>query len=185
MPEENDLKEEFIRQSQSRDHISRGPNRLYGGSATPSAYSVKKFLAIVAIVVAGALSAWAVLNNVSTESCSGVNFQGNDIAPDLIQKLQKCSPVEIFKMAEEHRGKNLQHALILYEYAAQARSHQAARVIGEMYDPLKWSSSTSPFPKPDQVNALKWYSKAYAFGDVSVQPRIQALSQVATGDKAP
>jgi serine/threonine-protein kinase len=56
----------------------------------------------------------------------------------------------------------------------------AAFAIAELYDPLHWSATSSPFSKPNAEKAKEWYGRAAGLGVAGADERLQALS--AAGD---
>ena len=54
----------------------------------------------------------------------------------------------------------------------------AAFALAELYDPLHWSASGSPFSKPNAEKARDWYRRAAGLGVAGAQARLEALQSL-------
>lgn len=176
MTNTDDLKAKFIEQEQSRNADSSS------SPGNSGEHGRRKFgkLKLLAVAGVGLLLAGWLLGGPAKPACKDVVFRGQELSDDSIASLKLCTPEQIFHIGQERRPKNLQEALILFELAARDGHGPAARTIGEMYDPHKWSRLSSPFAAPDESLALKWYKRAETLGDTGLHERIPALGGTIT-----
>ena len=88
----------------------------------------------------------------------------------------------IWPLAEDlHATGRLDHYLFLVRFLANRGYGPAALAYGELYDPLHWSTTTSPFTKPRADKARDWYEKAAALGVPEARARLAALKSAARG----
>jgi eukaryotic-like serine/threonine-protein kinase len=69
----------------------------------------------------------------------------------------------------------LDQAFALVRELANGGFGPAAFALGEMYDPLHWSSDRSPFSKPNGEKARDWYRRADQAGVAEAGGRLRAL----------
>ncbi len=72
-------------------------------------------------------------------------------------------------------SKLLQGQMLLYKYAGEHGNAEAARRMGNFYDPDTWAAETSPFSQPNQVEAARWHLQAAQAGDAQSQYRYGML----------
>lgn len=72
-------------------------------------------------------------------------------------------------------GKLPDAQFLLYKYAAEKGDAQAARSMGEFYDPNTWEQGKSPMPAPNVEQAERWLKQAAEAGDAQAQYRYGML----------
>ena len=98
-----------------------------------------------------------------------------EFSDEAAQAIRQCPAPRIVELAQAKQSASPGKALALLEFAVQQNYGPAARLIGEMYDPGFLNKNTSPFKERDAKNAMKWYNKAIALNDATVQERLQQL----------
>lgn len=96
-----------------------------------------------------------------------------------VRRLLAGSPsaADARSMADEllAEGKLPDGQFLLYRYAAEQGDAQAARTMGEFYDPNTWEQGKSPMPAPNVEEAERWLRQAAEAGDVQAQYRYGML----------
>lgn len=64
---------------------------------------------------------------------------------------------------------------LLLKYAARKGSAEAARRMGQMYDPATFAAGGGVISKPDAETAAQWYERAAAAGDIDAMVRLGAM----------
>lgn len=76
------------------------------------------------------------------------------------------SPAEAFSRATELLSDGqVEAAFLIFRYAAERGSADAATAVAAMYDPETYTPQTSPLPRPNPAVARIWYERAVAAGD--------------------
>lgn len=90
---------------------------------------------------------------------------------------QQAIPTEtLWTLAKQlHTSGRLDPAFAVLRSLAQANFGPALFALGEFYDPLYWSTTTSPLSKPNPERARAWYERAAAAGIVEARARLDAL----------
>jgi serine/threonine-protein kinase len=83
---------------------------------------------------------------------------------------------ETYRFAQEltERGR-LSDAFALLQVIARDGYAPAALAVGEMYDPVLWTSATSPFGRPNPRKAEGWYRTALERGAQGAGGRLEAM----------
>jgi hypothetical protein len=85
-------------------------------------------------------------------------------------------PAEVFANAQRLQDEgHPDDAYLLYRYAANHGEPQAALLLGTRADPAYYSADGSILPKPEPVQAIKWYRMAGAEGNAEAVARLKAL----------
>lgn len=78
------------------------------------------------------------------------------------------SPEAAFARADELFSEGqVDAAFLIYRYAAEGGHDEAAAEVAAMYDPETYTSETSPLPRPNPVEARRWYQRAVDAGNVA------------------
>lgn len=109
------------------------------------------------------------------EICSGDIFQLP--LPEITARIGSLPAAEIGQCGDRfYQRKRLDEALLLWEEAARQQHGPAALKIGELYDPIYWGKISSPFSKPNPMQAEKWYQRAAALGVAEADAHLAALA---------
>jgi len=73
-------------------------------------------------------------------------------------------------------GDRLDEAFALLQAIASQGHGEAALALGEFYDPLFWTPTSSPFSGPNPRKAEVWYRRALEQGAASAQWRLEGLA---------
>ncbi|MBP2295259.1 hypothetical protein [Azospirillum rugosum] len=177
MTDADDLKSRYFQQDRNGSETS-DPTVSTAGKGRPARRILRAASLGTAVVAATGIVVWALFPSPARPpkpACGPVAFQGYNLTPQALATLKQCRAEQIFDLAQKHRSEQPQQALILFELSAQANHAPAARAIAEMYDPATWSRDTSPFPKPNEALALRWYRTAETLGETGVRERIAIL----------
>jgi hypothetical protein len=81
-------------------------------------------------------------------------------------------------------GQLLDCQFLLYKYAGEKGDKDAARVLGQFYDPDTWARDKSPLPAPNPQEAARWHKQAAEAGDAESQYRYGMLLKLGRTDAA-
>jgi TPR repeat protein len=89
---------------------------------------------------------------------------------------QSLPAEETYRFAQDLLGRGrLNEAFALLQVIATNGHSQAALAVGEMYDPLHWAPTSSPFSSPNPRKAQAWYRRALELGAEAARSRLEAL----------
>jgi hypothetical protein len=112
---------------------------------------------------------------------ASVQPQANSMSPSLqtLRKRPPLSPVQeqaiLNKAAVMIKANNVASARLLFEYAANRGSAQAALAMGQTFDPAFFRSAEIIGLRPDPQKAKAWYKQAAALGNKEAANRLSAL----------
>jgi TPR repeat protein len=93
----------------------------------------------------------------------------------------EAAPLDLARLIERGRAfvdqGDIVSARLLFDLAARRGSAEAARLMGETYDPLLSTGTPVGASKPDYQRAVTWYRRAVEMGDGDAKRRIGALIQ--------
>lgn len=100
-------------------------------------------------------------------------------AREQIAELQEASPPDYAAAVESGQSFEADgryaDAQLMYFFAARGGNAQAAYELGQMYDPITFSTETSNMDEPDPFQAYKWYTQARDGGIAAAGERLGEL----------
>lgn len=95
----------------------------------------------------------------------------------VMAKLAELPPEQIASYAQKfYNNDSLDHAFVLWKWAAEKGHGPSALMLGELYDPVLWNRIPSPFDQPNPKQAEKWYKQASEHGIENAATRLRDLA---------